>query len=434
VRPSPFHHRPRGDCAPTRRLLAALGFLCVACGGSPPGAVHGPWEAEHRKVADTAVVRTVSGSVWGDTMVLVPEVEIGELEGADPYLFGSPGGVEVDGEGRIFVADRQAAQVRVFSPDGSHLRTIGRRGEGPGEFSQPDLARVRPDGRLLVRDQGNARYTLFTPDGELVTSWPTSGGFFTNTPFFLDRDGNTYHPVLRNPGTPFGEWRHGLERFDPEGVVLDTLEVPSRGHETPQLEVRHEGGVGTRPLPFSPTEEWTMDGEGGFYFGVGTHYRIDHLRADGTVLRVERDVEAAPVLPGERVWMRDEATRIMRTQDPAWRWEGPDIPSSKPPFTRLQAGRDGTLWVQRGARAVEVENPEYDRDAPTPGSPTFWDTPLVFDVFDAQGRYLGPVRAPRRLQPRVQPVLTMERVWAVALHPELQHPQVVRFRLEPQGG
>ena len=39
--------------------------------------------------------------------------------------------------GNVFILDRAEYQLLIFSPDGEHLRTIGRKGKGPGEFERP---------------------------------------------------------------------------------------------------------------------------------------------------------------------------------------------------------------------------------------------------------------------------------------------------------
>jgi len=45
------------------------------------------------------------------------------------------GGAALIPDGRIAVADNGAATIRIFRPDGSFERELGRRGEGPGEFA-----------------------------------------------------------------------------------------------------------------------------------------------------------------------------------------------------------------------------------------------------------------------------------------------------------
>lgn len=72
--------------------------------------------------------------------------------------------VPADGS-RVYVLDAEASEATIRTPDGSLIRRVGRRGEGPGEFSNP--------GRLVFFDDGfyikdDRRITRFTMDGELA--------------------------------------------------------------------------------------------------------------------------------------------------------------------------------------------------------------------------------------------------------------------------
>ena len=157
--------------------------LC-ACEPSASAGIHGPWTAERETLGDTAVVRTVSGSVWGDTMVLVPELAIGEMEGeGGPYLFGFISGLEVDPQGRIFVLDWQAQELRVFSPLGEHLLTIGGPGEGPVSCGDRTTS-----GSWLTDESWSvtaAGASPFTPEGAFLETWPILSSYGSNRPFYL---------------------------------------------------------------------------------------------------------------------------------------------------------------------------------------------------------------------------------------------------------
>jgi hypothetical protein len=92
--------------------------------------------------------------------------------GADEACLGRPIALALDAD-RIYIADAQDCAVKVFSKDGGFLRSVGRKGRGPGELSFPSGVFVI-GGRLYVA-------TPFAPDkvwaltGEtlLVTSSPT---------------------------------------------------------------------------------------------------------------------------------------------------------------------------------------------------------------------------------------------------------------------
>lgn len=67
-------------------------------------------------------------------------------------------------EALLYVADTQAHQIKVFDVTGRQVRTIGQRGEEPGEFNFPTYLSLN-NGKLLVADTMNARAQLITLDG-----------------------------------------------------------------------------------------------------------------------------------------------------------------------------------------------------------------------------------------------------------------------------
>ena len=176
-----------------------------------------------------------------------------------------------------------------------------------------------------------------------------------------------------------------------------------------------------------------MDYDPGGTVPVGStdEYRIERWGPDGTVLRIERTVDPVPVLSGEATQARERITRtVRRANDPSWRWQGPEISSNKPPWLSAFAGIDGSIWVIRSTVAVEEQNLAWDPQHPEDGFPIRWTAPRVADVFDAEGRYLGPVRIPEAMRFYPTPVLGAESTWAVSMH-ELGYPQIVRYRLKP---
>jgi hypothetical protein len=98
------------------------------------------------------------------------ELRVGDVDG--DLLFGRISEVEVGPDGNVYVLDRGEAGVRVFTPEGEPLRSIGRRGEGPGEFRiTPRIVEWRDDA-LLAWDgfrqtwldlEGNALSTAVAP-------------------------------------------------------------------------------------------------------------------------------------------------------------------------------------------------------------------------------------------------------------------------------
>jgi sugar lactone lactonase YvrE len=107
-------------------------------------------------------------------------------------------------------------QVRVFdAKSGAHLRDIGRRGNGEGEFNLPRDVAIGKDGRLYVVDGGNFRVVIFDRDGNYLRSFGSIGKhygqFARPKEVAIDRDGNVY--VI---DTAFGNF----QIFDPDGALL----------------------------------------------------------------------------------------------------------------------------------------------------------------------------------------------------------------------
>ncbi len=66
-----------------------------------------------------------------------PNLRIGTENTPDETVFGNIIAYSVGPGGTIYVLDSTVPAVRVFARDGRYVRTIGRRGRGPGEFEQP---------------------------------------------------------------------------------------------------------------------------------------------------------------------------------------------------------------------------------------------------------------------------------------------------------
>lgn len=418
---------------PTRAILVVAatlflpGTLIVSTCGDPPGSP--PLEVVRDTVADTLVVRTVAGSAWGTEARLVPEVEIGVLEGPEAYMLGRVASLGVAADGTIYVMDSQIPALRVYDPDGTHRGTWGRQGGGPGEFSAPDggLA-VLSDGRVLVRDPGNARIQVFAPDGTALDTWPViPGGFNTSNPLRLAPGDTVLSPTVMNLGVDIRDWRTGLIRVAPDGTLVDTIPVPESGFQEAMVEARREGSVNRNMVPFTPAEEWGWHPDGYFIHGVSDHYSFTLLR-EGEPLRIEREAPPVPVAAGEGAEARARVTRNMRGMAPDWRWNGPDVPETKPAFRSLYAGEDGRIWVLRHGPGVEADDPDHDPTDPDSVEER-WSEPVLFDVFDPDGTFLGTVHAPDAFSPYPTPVFRGDRVWAVT-RDELDVQRVVRFRIQ----
>lgn len=82
----------------------------------------------------------------------------------------SPGGMAIDTKGNLMVLDFGTSSIHVINPRGELVKTIGKRGNGPGEFAVPREIAVDRFGNLFVADTLNHRIQVFDPEGAFVLS------------------------------------------------------------------------------------------------------------------------------------------------------------------------------------------------------------------------------------------------------------------------
>lgn len=93
-------------------------------------------------VATTLGTRARALAGW--VVDTVPEYQIGEVGGEDPYLFSRIEGVQQFSDGRVVVLDGANCDLRFFGTDGVFLEQKGGRGEGPGEFQPNSSCDLEP--------------------------------------------------------------------------------------------------------------------------------------------------------------------------------------------------------------------------------------------------------------------------------------------------
>jgi hypothetical protein len=292
---------------------------------------------------------------------------------------------------------------------------------------------VLPDGRLAIWDSQNARITFLRSDGAYDTQWPHSAGFNTSNGLRSDTAGTLY--VTRPIGAPGPEdsfWRLGLVRIGRDGVWLDSLDRPSLGVVTPQYvaEQRVSGGGFNRSsthVSYAQQALWTWHPHGFFVSGHGGRYEILLSRTDTRPVQIVRTHSPVPASGDERANEEELILANMRQTDPGWTWRGDPVPSTKAPLVSLFAARDGRIWARVAVPSELI--PEDERAIPrAPGYPVRrWRTPVVWEVFDPDGTFLGRVEFPPRttLMEADGPL-----VWAIQ-RDALDLPAIVRLRLVP---
>jgi DNA-binding beta-propeller fold protein YncE len=86
-----------------------------------------------------------------------------------------PTGIARDPQrGRVYVADTQAHDIKVFDDNGKLLNVIGQRGEDDGEFNFPTYLTFADD-KLYVTDTMNSRIQILDADGNFIAKFGKLG-------------------------------------------------------------------------------------------------------------------------------------------------------------------------------------------------------------------------------------------------------------------
>ncbi len=102
-------------------------------------------------------------------------------------------GVAVDGDGNVAIVDAGAKRVDVFNSDGKFVRAIGKEGTGDGQFVDPSAAVFDPAGNLVVLDSETSWIQRFSPTGDFIGKFGgPSAAFYHPRGIAVDGLGNFY--------------------------------------------------------------------------------------------------------------------------------------------------------------------------------------------------------------------------------------------------
>lgn len=367
----------RGSPFPVLALAAAL-LSCEPA--SPPG------EPTRETLPNGAVLTRYPSlpaidSVGPEVTEAHVDLRFGSLDGADPnFAFGDIRGIQASSDGDIHVLDFQAAEVRVFDSGGRYLRTIVRRGEGPGEIGEANGIFLAGDTLLWIPNHSQGTIIGVDRHGEEIRRFnkPVTGydyfwkGAFDDLGRFWKETRHLEAEPREPPptGVISATGRRYYKSHDLSSGVIDSVYVGEFSRRF------YAYTAGTRPgvldIPFDAFEITVVNPSGGFWGAHNASYRIARTGEGGDTLVV---IEAG--LAVQRVTAEDRSAYIegMVGNRPDLRRAAAEVaalmPDVKPMIHGLSVDDRSRLWVERV----------------TPK-----DAPAFYDLYSRDGDYLGSVR------------------------------------------
>ncbi|MDL1944911.1 6-bladed beta-propeller [Chloroflexi bacterium CFX2] len=193
-------------------LLAAIAVL-AACSSAAPTPTLAP-----TKAPPTAALPSQTPAAKSTP---IPVEVLWNINGG-PNPFNRPTGLAVDPEGILYVVDAGNSRIQKFDKDGKFILMWGKQGAGDGEFNfhrnnDVDLGGVAVDsqGNVYVADMQNRRVQKFDSNGSFLLKWGSQGNedgqFLSALDVAVDGRGNVY---------VIDDYRDDVQKFDPNGNFL----------------------------------------------------------------------------------------------------------------------------------------------------------------------------------------------------------------------
>ena len=294
----------------------------------------------------------------------VPEYQVGEMTGEEPYLFSGIRGTYQLSDGRVVVLDEASCEIRFFGTDGVFLGRTGGSGEGPGEF-RPSVR-----GCVLVPSPGTDSLRAF--DGANLNYFDDRGRFSHRFPMLWHGQ-----PVMDVVGVA-GERALVETRFfsmsEEEGVPQEPSTADFALLDSESMQAVWEGSFQGRQhytilepnLPI-PRVQWDIPfdilpdaalGSDGFFLALGENQGPEIMEYDtsGLLRRVIRLAE--PVLApssdhlvklvelGLDPYDMPDTTRDRITEARLRRYGRMPLPKVMPVFSQLLVDEAGLLWAK----------------------------------------------------------------------------------------
>lgn len=250
--------------------------------------------------------------------------KIGGLEATDDeYILYRPNDVALDLNGNIYILNYLDCRIQVYDKNGKYIKTIGRRGEGPGEFILPFSFEIYKNNLLYVNDAsrftgfssgGNNFMKIFNMDGKELErikfdkEWRNKHFKFLNNsetillPYYIWNDGS-YSISARK--VPEGMYRVPSIRFyDLKGELLNTLQFN---------DIKWTYDNKEDYLNFSGYDfHFTIDGKDNIYATFEYKNRIEKFTPDGKlVMRILRQKDYKETTKSKKIVLQKKGDRVL---------------------------------------------------------------------------------------------------------------------------
>lgn len=351
-------------------------------------------------------------------LVFKEELSIGKVEGDENYMFGSRVIFNTDDQGNFYVSDMNNSRILKYDPEGKHLLTFGRKGQGPGEFQDLNFIRFDKENNLYINDSINRRISFFDKDGKFLRQigmkdrylnvYINSKGFFVGDKVEMP-EGDTFK-IASVYGLFDEKFNLAAELYKDE----INLPLPATRDESSLADSLAEMLSRTA---FRPIVVYTLANDDFIYLGYSEKYEINVYSPEGKLARkITRDYDPIPVTEKdkEEYVQRVSVTFSAPIYSEAVKkkaFEKIRYPKYKPAFQSFTMMDNGWLAV-----IVDSVKDEY----------------TLFDIYSQEGKFIAQFRTPVPAEGVYSTLLFFKNGKAYCVATEKDYQFVKRYNYEIQ--
>jgi len=365
------------------------------------------WKGKIEKEDGLTIIRNPKEPLYGELVLdLEQDLSIGR-EDDENYAFYKSATCALDSQENIYVLDFDQCRIQQYDRGGKYVKTIGRKGQGPGEIESPV--------QMFIDSQDN----IYISQQRHLTVFRTDGGFVKNialrsflSDFFITRQGAFFALVFQIDEKTR---TNAVAEYDAEGNLVKTIaSYPDEGFMAAPRK------AGESMVSFFFSHEYNNRiffcpvGPESFCYGNSSEYKIFVVDAEGNVkFIIKKDDNPQLISTKEKGAIIDRIAKSRRaTIGQISRGEierGLFFPKHKPFFNQLLADDKERIYVKRLTSSVLEKEPPKE---------------YTFDVFNREGRCLHSIKMP--FIPRI---IKNGRVYHIKTDEEAGLTKILRYKI-----
>jgi hypothetical protein len=304
------------------------------------------------------IVKNPKDPIYDEPVLeLTEDLVIRGSEEVEEQMFQSIHTLDVDEEGNFYILDEQAGNIKVFDQNGDFVKTIGRKGQGPGEFGMPISLFLSQQGHIIVNDMGQRKIQYFDMGGNYLKEFSIADKFLFFGPMVTSgRDLIvTYTVPQEKPVTV-------LQKLDSEFAPI--LTFTSLPMDTPPM-------INIFVARSLSSLRWTLTYEDEIIWAdiKNPEFELSLQDTDGKLKRIiTREYDPISITADDKDRLIEETFG----DNPTDQWDV-RFPDYYPPFSGFSFDDFGHLFVKR-----------YEKETNENGS--------LYDIFDAEGKFIAQMR------------------------------------------